>query len=138
MARNLQLKKFHEFNVQPVQPPGMVEEEDRNDVRTHIPLLSLATRDTAPDDVANDPTADDFGHKQVIMYVKQRLAEHNRGLYDALKKQHSKTLAELYKTYISTKKKSQKFYQSLKKPTAAITLCCLHRQNYGYSEHPGA
>ncbi|KAG7153821.1 hypothetical protein Hamer_G017630 [Homarus americanus] len=60
MLRKLvaQLKKFDVFYVQPAEPPSGIKGDDGDDERTRIFLLSLATRDIAPNDVLNDLTAE--------------------------------------------------------------------------------
>ena len=70
-----------------------------------IPLVSLANKNTAPNEVVSDLlTAEARGKEQVITNVKQRLREKTVGFHDALKK-HIENLcfADLYKAMVSTK-----------------------------------
>jgi len=84
------------------------EAEETTDAHTQsgdIPLVSLANKNTAPNEVVSDLlTAEARGKEQVITNVKQRLREKTVGFHDALKK-HIENLcfADLYKAMVSTK-----------------------------------
>ena len=74
-----------------------------------IPLVSLASKDSAPTDVVSDLLrAEERGKLHVITNVKQRLIEKTVGVHDVLKKHRSKTFATLYKATVSTKHNAQK------------------------------
>ena len=61
-----------------------------------IPLVSLATNDSAPSDVVDDLlTAEQREKQHVIDNVKQRLDEKTVGFPDVIKKHKSKTFADL-------------------------------------------
>ena len=80
-----------------------------NDLLRDIPLVSLASKDSAPTDVVSDLLrAEERGKLHVITNVKQRLIEKTVGFHDVLKKHRSKTVATLYKATVSTKHNGQK------------------------------
>ena len=89
-----------------------LREEDDGDMDSRsgdIPLVSLASKDSAPTDVVSDLLrAEERGKLHVITNVKQRLIEKTVGFYDELKKHRSKTFATLYKATVSTKHNVQK------------------------------
>lgn len=73
-----------------------------------FPLVSLANKNTEPDDVVSDLLiAQERGKEQVITNVKQRLVEKTVGFHDTLKKHGSKTFADLYKAKVSIKQNVQ-------------------------------
>ena len=85
------------------------EDGDMDSISGDIPLVSLASKDSAPTDVARDLLrAEERGKLHVITNVKQRLIEKTVGFHDVLKKHRSKTLATLYKATVSTKHNVQK------------------------------
>ena len=85
------------------------EDGDMDSISDDIPLLSLASKDSAPTDVVSDRLrAEEQRKLHVITNVKQRLIEKTVGFHDVLKKHRSKTFATLYKATVSTKHNVQK------------------------------
>ena len=85
------------------------EGEATNSENSIIPLVSLATKDAASVNVESQLlTADEWCKQLVINNVKQRLIEQTVGFHDTLKKNHSMTFADLYKTTVSPKFSVQK------------------------------
>ena len=85
------------------------EDGDMESISGDIPLLSVASKDSAPTDVVSDLLrAEERGKLHVITNVKQRLIEKTVGFHDVLKKHRSKTFATLYKATVSTKHNVQK------------------------------
>ena len=94
--------KLTEFSVF-LNRPSLPEEgfeDDSNPEGKH--LISLATRDKAPDDVVSDLlTAEERGKHELLSFVSQRLVKKTVGFYDTLKRYRSKTFADIYKAKIS-------------------------------------
>ena len=85
------------------------EDGDMDSISGDIPLVSLASKDSAPTDVVSDLLrAEERGKLHVIINLKQRLIEKTVGFHDVLKKHRSKTFATLYKATVSTKHNVQK------------------------------
>ena len=85
------------------------EDGDMDLISGDIPLLSLASKDSAPTDVVSDLLrTEERGTLHVITNVKQRLIEKTVGFHDVLKKHRSKTFATLYKATVSSKHNVQK------------------------------
>ena len=85
------------------------EDGDMDSISGDIPLVSLASKDSAPTDVVSDLLrAEERGKLHVITNLKQRLIEKTLGFHDVLKKHRSKTFATLYKATVSTKHNVQK------------------------------
>ena len=85
------------------------EDGDMDSITGDIPLVSLASKDSAPTDVVSDPLrAEERGKLHVITNLKQRLIEKTVGVHDVLKKHRSKTFATLYKATVSTEHTVQK------------------------------
>ena len=98
------------------------EDGDMDSISGDIPLLYLASKDSAPTDVVSDLLrAEERGKLHVITNVKQRLIEKTVGFHDVHKKHRSKTFATLYKATVSTKHNVQKTVKAI-----TITQCC-HR-----------
>ena len=102
-----QLTIFDVFKVRTTLAIGQDEENDNEAKR--IPLVSLVTKDIASCDIVRDLlTAEDRGKQHLVNNVKQRLTENTVGFHEALRKHNSKTVADLYKTNISSKLNVQK------------------------------
>lgn len=102
-----QLTKFDVFRTHTT----MTEREDVDAVSdvTEIPLVSLATKDIATSEVVADLlTAKDRGKQCLMTNVKERLIEDTVGFHDTMKKNRSKTFADLYKATVNTKQNVQK------------------------------
>ena len=85
------------------------EDGDMDSISGDIPLVSLASKDSAPTDVVSDLLrAEERGKLHVITNLMQRLIEKTVGFHDVLKKHRSKTFATLYKATVSTKHNVQK------------------------------
>ena len=82
------VKQLHSFDVFRVH----TAEGDEN-VGCHsriIPLVSLATKDIAPNDVVNHLlTAQECGRQHLVSNVKQQLTEQSVKFHDAQKKHYS-------------------------------------------------
>ena len=65
---------------------GAEENTDADTESVDIALVSLANKNTAPDDIVSDLlTAQERGKEQVITNVKQQLVEKTVGFHDTLK-----------------------------------------------------
>ena len=85
------------------------EDGDMDSISGDIPLLSFASKDSAPTDVVSDLLrAEERKKLYVITNLKQRLIEKTVVFHDVLKKHRSKTFATLYKATVSTKHNVQK------------------------------
>ena len=77
----MQLQCFDVFRVHTAGGDESVDPESRI-----IPLVSLATKDIAPNYVVNDLlTAQDCGKQHLVSNVKQQLIEQSVKFHDALK-----------------------------------------------------
>ena len=75
------------------------EDGDMDSISGDIPLVSLASKDSAPTDVVNDLLrAEKRGKLHVFTNVKHRLIEKTVGFHNVLKKHRSKTFATLPNT----------------------------------------
>ena len=84
------------FDVSWLHMKSADEDGDTYSESMDKPLVSLATKDTAPCEVVSDHlTAEERDMQAVIINGKKRLAEGTTGFYDALKKHQSKTFADL-------------------------------------------
>ena len=102
-----QLTRLDVFRVN----TALREEEDGeiDSIRGDIPLVSLASKNTAWTDVVSDLLrAEVRGKLHVINNVRQRLIEKIVGFHDVLKKHRLKNFATLYKATVSTKHNVQK------------------------------
>ena len=85
------------------------EEEDTYSETMDKSPVCLPTKDTAPCVVVSDHlNAEETDMQAVITNVKKRLAGGTTGFYDALKKHHSKTFADLCKAKMSTTQNVEK------------------------------
>lgn len=104
-----QLELLDVFRLKTQSPEGADNGVDEENDPSTLPLVSLATKDTAPAEVVVDlQTAEDRGQKSVVLNVKQRLIEKSVQFHDPLKKHNSKTFGDLYKAKVITKQKEQK------------------------------
>ena len=102
-----QLTRFDVFKERTTLAIG--EDGENDNEATRIPLVSLAIKDIALCDIVRDLlTAEDRGKQHPVNDLKQRLTKNNVGFHDALRKHNSKTVADLYKTNISSKLNVQK------------------------------
>lgn len=74
-----------------------------------MPLVSLATKDTATHDITTDlESAEERGKQNLVANVQQRLIEGTVKFHDTMKRHNSKTFAHLYKAHVSSTTKVQK------------------------------
>ena len=106
MWRSLQLRVFYVFKLH----MKLAEEDEGTYSETmKKPLVSLATKDTAPNEVISDLlTAQERWMQAVTTNVNERLAERTTWFYNVLKKHNSKTFSELYKAKVSTTQNVEK------------------------------
>ena len=98
------------------------EDGDMDSISGDIPLLSLASKDSALTDVVSDLLrAEERGKLHVITNVKQRPIEKTVRFLDVLKKHRSKTFVTLYKATVSTKHNVKADRKHLQRILNAVT-----------------
>jgi len=96
-----------------IRPICSARQYNENADKKDVPLVLLAGKDIAPNDVGSDLiTAEDGGKQQILINVKQRLINKNVQFHDVLRKHRSKTFADMYKTATFAQQSAQKIIKT--------------------------
>jgi len=121
-----QLTRFDVFRHSSKQPRTELDVSDEDLETDNIPLVSLATKDLAtPEILADLQTAEERGKQETNDNINKRIIEGTIKFHDTLKRNISKTFANLYSATVSASENTAKTIKADRKILQCL-ICSLN------------